>query len=321
MIIAGGMLFNIFEVGRFHSESQVKAKYNVMSSSISLVATSVFKLFLIFLEADLIWFAIAYSFEIILKSIGFIVFYQIINKDVFKWKFNTNIAKKLLRDSWPFILVGIMGTLYMRMDQLMLKEMLDLEAVGIYSAALRLSEIWYFIPVAITGSLFPAIIVAKKDNEEFYYKRLKQLFNLLVFIAIIIILPITIFSNFLISLIYGSNYLGSSLVLKIHVWSCFFVFTGNILGKWHIVENKQKILLFRTLFGVVSNVILNLILIPRFEAVGAAYASLFSFFIVGHLSGFLFKDMRKIMIIQLRAVFFIDTIIYIYNYLKNYRNV
>ena len=51
----------------------------------------------------------------------------------------------------------------MKIDQVMIKEMLGAEAVGQYAAAVRLSEVWYFIPIIIASSLFPAIVILKKS--------------------------------------------------------------------------------------------------------------------------------------------------------------
>ncbi len=283
MIIAGGMLFNIFEVGRFHSESQVKAKYNAMSSSASLIIASGFKLFLILSEADLFWFAVAYSIEMVIKSVGFIIFYQIKNKDIVKWKFDRKILSSLLKDSWALMLSGVAVMLYMRIDQIMLKEMLGASAVGQYSVAVKISEIWYFIPVVISSSLFPAIIDAKRKGKEFYHKRLQQLYNFMSIIALSITIPIYIFSNKIIFLLFGENYLIASDVLQIHILSLLFVFWGQASGKWLITENYVKISMYRTIAGAVLNIILNIILIKYYNINGAAFATLFSYMLAGYI--------------------------------------
>ena len=133
------------------------------------------------------------------------IIYQLKNTDISNWKFNINISKTLLADSWPLMLSGIAVMLYMRIDQIMIKEMLGAEAVGNYSAAVKISEIWYFIPVVINSSLFPAILDAKKKNHRFYYKRLQQLFNMLVWTAVLIAIPISFFSEIIIGLLFGNQ--------------------------------------------------------------------------------------------------------------------
>ena len=98
--------------------------------------------------------------------------------------FELGIAKQLLKDSWPLIFSAIVVMIYMRIDQIIIKEMLGEYEVGIYSAAVRLSEGCYFIPMLITASLFPAILNGKKQSEELYKQRLQHLYTLMVWMAI-----------------------------------------------------------------------------------------------------------------------------------------
>ena len=113
----------------------------------------------------------------------------------------------------------------------MIKEMLDSEAVGQYAAAVRLSEAWYFIPMVITSSLFPAIINAKKKSEKLYYERLQKLYDLMVWMAIAIALPMTFLSDWVANLLYGNQYNEAGRVLMIHIWAGVFVFL-----EWHILN-------------------------------------------------------------------------------------
>jgi PST family polysaccharide transporter len=98
-------------------------------------------------------------------------------------------AKKLIRDSWPLIFASISIMIYMRIDQVMLGYMIDDHAVGIFSAAARLSEIWYFIPVVVAGSVFPTILRAKKNSQDLYKKYLQRLFDIMVWLSILVALP------------------------------------------------------------------------------------------------------------------------------------
>jgi len=154
-------------------------------------------------------------------------------------KFKRETAVSLLKDSWPLILSSMVIAIYMKIDQVMIKEMLDAEAVGNYAAAVRLSEAWYFIPMVISSSLFPAIINAKKISEKLYYDRLQKLYNLMVWMAISIALPMTFLSDWIVNLLYGAKYSEAGDVLMIHIWAGVFVFLGVASGKWFVAENLQ----------------------------------------------------------------------------------
>ena len=99
----------------------------------------------------------------------------------------------------------------------MIKEMVDAKALGYYAAAVRLSEAWYFIPMTITASIFPAIMNARKIGDGIYYDRLQKLFDLMFWIALAVALPTTFLAEYAITLLYGENYIPAAGVLSIHI--------------------------------------------------------------------------------------------------------
>jgi O-antigen/teichoic acid export membrane protein len=163
--------------------------------------------------------------------------------------------------------------------------MLGAEEVGYYAAAVRLSEAWYFIPIAITSSVFPSIINAKKQGEKLYYQRLQKLYNLMAWLAAAIALPTTFLAPLIIKVLFGEAFLPASGVLSIHIWAGVFVFLGVACSKWFILENYIKKNLYRASIGMISNVILNIILIPLYGIYGAAVATL-----IGHVAANLAYD-------------------------------
>ena len=183
-IIAFGVIFQAFNVIDFNYQAEVKSKYVVYVHLVQLVVSSITKLVLIWVSAPLVWFACIFLFDAMVHSIGLTVMYLKNTGNMWKWRWET--AKELLRGSWPLILSGMVISIYMKIDQVMIKEMLGAQQVGHYAAAVKLSEAWYFIPIAITSSVFPAIINAKKQSEALYYQRLQKLYNLMVWLAVAI---------------------------------------------------------------------------------------------------------------------------------------
>jgi PST family polysaccharide transporter len=147
------------------------------------------------------------------------------------------------------MLSGLAIVIYMKIDLIMLGLMLGDEAVGIYSAATQISEIWYFIPMTIMASVFPAIIDAKKQGEIIYYERLQRLYDLMVWLSVLIAIPMTFIAAPLITLLYGNAYEEAGKVLAIHIWASVFVFLGVASSQWFIAENRQILSLQRTLAG------------------------------------------------------------------------
>jgi len=304
-IIASATIFQSFNVVDLYFQSKVMSKFVVYANIISLFLSSVIKIALILNEAPLIAFAWIILFDSFILACGFIYFF-IKNNSTFNFKnlkLRSKIATLLLKDSWPLILSGIVISIYMRIDQVMIKEMMDSEAVGIYSAAVRVSELWYFIPVAIVVSLFPAIINAKSQGEEFYHARLQKLYDFMVWMAIAIAFPMTFLSDWIIGLLFGQTFIAAGSVLMIHIWTGVLVFLGVAFSRYLLVENLNKKAFYRTLVGAIINVILNYILIPLYGIQGAAVATLLGQLSANYLYDFFDKDLHQQLKMKTKSFF------------------
>lgn len=295
-IIASSTIFHSFNVIDFYFQSKVLSKYVVYANIISLSICSFIKIFLILNNASLTAFAWVILLESIILAIGLLYFFIKLNpNNIFSSvKFKIKVSKTLLSDSWPLILSGLVISVYMKIDQVMINQLLGNEAVGQYSAAVRLSEAWYFVPVVIAGSLFPAIINARKVSHHLYYSRLQKLFNFMVWVAISIALLVTFFSSTIVDILYGYQYFETARVLTIHIWASVFVFLGVASGKWFVIENYKLLYFFRTFYGMLFNIILNLIFIPRYGIEGAAWATLIGQSIAAYFSDLLNAETRSI---------------------------
>ena len=292
-IIVTGTIVRSFNVINFYFQSKVLSKYTVYVQIFTSITCAVIKLVLIYFNMSLIYFAIVSLLQSIIFSSGLIVMYIKQKSSLFKWRMNFDLAKKLLKDSWPLILSGIAVSIYMKIDQVMIKNMLDIEAVGNYAVAVKLSGVWYFIPVAITGSLFPAIVNAKKISEKFYYERLQKLYTLIVWIAIVIALPMTFLSGWMVKLLFGEQYNQAGSVLMIHIWVGVFVGLAVVKGKWQVNENLTKFHFYGALVSSIANALLNYFLIPIYGIKGAAVATLISQWISAYFINYFFIELKS----------------------------
>jgi O-antigen/teichoic acid export membrane protein len=291
-IITFGFLFQATNVVDFYFQSQVQSKFAVHAQAFQLLLTSIFKIYLVWNQAELIWFAFALMLDQVVVAVLFLLVYH--------WKiewfpflsFTWIQAKKLMIDAWPLIFAGMVVSVYMKIDQVMLKEMLDAKAVGVYAAAVKLCEAWYFVPTAVIASLFPAIITARKNSETLYEERVQKLYDLMVWVAVAVALPTTLLADWVILILYGIDFQEAADVLRIYIWAGVFVTLGIASSKWLIAENLQRYLFFRTILGALLNVGFNLWLIPIYGIKGAAIATLVAQGTVGFLSLSFFKKTR-----------------------------
>lgn len=291
-IIASGLIFQSFDVVDFYFQSRVLSKYVSISRLVQLALSSVLKLYFIFIQAELFWFVMVSLVDQISLAFALAIAYWRQRIGSFFGRFDLGTAKAMLRNSWPLILSGIAISLYMRIDQIMIKEMLGEKEVGLYSAAVRLSEAWYFVPVIVATSLFPAILNAKNLNLKLYNERLQRLYTIMIYSAVCVALPVAFLAKKIVVILYGVHYQDASLVLAIHVWAGIFVALGVVNGSWFLAENLQKLATLNTLIGAAVNMILNYLLIPIYGIAGVAFATLVSYGVAAYLSLFLYKETR-----------------------------
>jgi O-antigen/teichoic acid export membrane protein len=294
------MVFKSTEVVKYWFESQVQSKYIVWVENGVFLILSVVKVGLILAHASLMAFVWAAFVEGLLVAIGLLGMYAWRGGLLGKWRIRYGRAKALLKDSWPLILSGLAVIVYTRIDQVMLGQMLGDKAVGIYSAAVRISEVWYFIPMAIVASAFPSLM-QNKDQSSFE-KHFQRLFDLMFVISFPLALSITVMSDFIIRALYGVEFAGASEILSVYAWALVFAFMGVPSGRWYLYANLQKLALYRTAFGGGANILLNMVLIPEYGPVGAAYSTLVAIAI----SNFLFNAFNKrtfhLFVMQVRSV-------------------
>ncbi|MBD2611988.1 MAG: flippase [Nostoc sp. ZfuVER08] len=302
-ILGTAGIFQAFDTIDFWFQSQVQSKYTVVAKNTAFIITTLIKIALIQMQASLIAFAWMTVVEIGLGAMGLAIAYNIKGYSFRLWRWSFPVAKTLLKDSWPLILSGLTIMIYMRIDQIMLGEIIGDGAVGIYSAASRISEVWYFIPTAIVSSVSPTIFAAKQNNEEVYYQRIKQLLGLMVLISIAIALPMSFLSGSIITMLFGNDYAPAAGILSIHIWASLFVFIGVGTSPWFIAEGLTHLSLRRTLVGAIINVVLNLFLIPTYAGVGAAIATVISYAFGSFLVNAMHPKTQKIFNIQIKSIF------------------
>lgn len=278
------LLLHSFDAIDLYFQSQVRSKYSVIARTAGLVLANLLRIAAILTGAGVLAFVWIGVIDIVAGAGGLVVMYRRLGLRLRRWRFSMRRARELLGQSWTLILSGALAVIYFKIDQVMLGEMAGDIEVGIYSTAVRISEVWYFLPSAVTVSVLPALVRSRSRGMELYGLRLQQLCDILALMAYAVAVPMTFVARPLMLLLYGDEFAGAGSILALHIWAGLFVFLKTALHQWLLIENRLPFLFITNGLGAAMNVVLNLVLIPRYGGMGAAFATVVSYAFASHVA-------------------------------------
>lgn len=301
-ITGGLLLFQSVDTVDLWFQSQSESRRTVIAKLTAYLLSSSVKIILILNEAPLIAFATIMLFETVVAAVALVIAYR--KYPCYQsWVFLKQRAYKIINESWPFILSGLSISIYMRIDQIMIKEFMGDSELGIYAAVLPFATLWSFIPMTLSISLAPFVAKTKQKGEREYWTCLYTIFRVFAIIAWFVAIPISLMSNHIVSILLGAKYEAGSVVLSIMAFVNIFINMGIAQSLWILNEGKSKVSLYKTMIGAVVCVAANLILIPKYGLIGASVSALLAQFTSCILSNFLIC--KKIFYLQVRSLFFI----------------
>jgi PST family polysaccharide transporter len=214
--------------------------------------------------------------------------------------------KGYLGEFFPVLLAGFAAMVYLRIDMIMLPTLLPpgqgSVATGIYAAAVKLSEIWFSVPLAITGSAAPSIFESKLRDQALFESRFQRLTDFCTLTALGFGAFMAFTAPLTIRILYGQQYAGAAGILAVHAWSGIFVCFGVILNQWCNLHRRNGLLFAATAVGALVNVALNFLLIPAYRGLGSAWATLLSYAVMASVFPALVPSLRPVAKAQLRSL-------------------
>jgi PST family polysaccharide transporter len=282
--------------------SQLRARDTFIAQTAAFALITLFRVALLLSGAGVVAFAWCIVAERAAAAAGLVVRYAKSGERLRAWAVSSRRARALLRKGWPLMMNLVMVTIYMRSDAIMLGALLGDGAVGIYSAAVQISEFWYFLPAAFVSSATPALLQARSVGRAHYRQRVLLLLEVLSIMSVAVALTLTFFSGPVVTLLFGQEYAAAGPVLAVHAWTSVFVLHGQARATWLIAEGYQRLGVVTTSLGAIVNIALNAILIPREGPVGAAIATLCAQFIAAAGGNALFAETRGFAMLQIRSL-------------------
>lgn len=267
-----GVLFQVMDTLNYWFQARLQSKYAALATVISYTVVSIYKIWLLFTGRSVEWFAVSTSLDSFVVAIVLLVMYYKQNGP--KFSFSVKKSKELFFSSYHFILAGLMVAIYGSTDRFMLKQMLNESEVAYYSTAVALCNTWVFVLAAIIDSMYPVILQHFGKNNGKFEQKNRQLYAIVFYMSVLASSLISVLATFIVKVLYGDAYISAADPLRIITWYTAFSYLGVARNAWMVCYNCQFYLKYLYIGAALTNVVLNVWLIPIWGASGAALASL-----------------------------------------------
>ena len=264
--------------------------FNAKMELAALSAIRILALILIFgIKITAIWLDLGIAQFVVIEAISIIsmallsFFVFLVKKYTPNFEVCFKTVKLLFVNGLPLMISSGAIIIYAKVDLILIEALLDFQAVGVYSTAVRISEIWYVIPMTASTLLFPLILTAKKVSMEIYWAETKLSSEILIVICTFFSLALFLFGPSLMQVAFKDEFQSSGNIVRILALCGPFVGLGYINGRYMVAENLLYLSMRRNIYGLILNILLNILLIPRYGIHGAAFSTLISLMYTGFL--------------------------------------
>lgn len=300
-------------------EYKLEAKRIVISNNIVKIISYFLQYICMILNKGIIFIAIVRCIGSLIRVI--ILKYQynssylgkLENKSV---KLDIKLIVKIIDESKYLWFSFVSFLIYTQTDRLMINHYLGVEEVGVYTIGMQLSSILAILIGPIQNSLFPKFLELYRNDYQKYYNFYKLTNTIITQFYLIITLISIIVVKYTFKYVYSSQYDGAILIYSILAFSVFIKVNGSLQTSHMTIKNITKKSFYKTLVSLILNIILNILLIPKYGINGAAIATLITQFIALFLIDFFIKEYQEQAIIQLKSLNLIYLIKEIKKYLK-----
>tara|TARA_B100002051_G_scaffold34042_1_gene27238 strand:+ start:2947 stop:4146 length:1200 start_codon:yes stop_codon:yes gene_type:complete len=278
------VLFNIFQSSEILETELINRKQGQRVAFVGVMQTTggvMASLLALFLKAPSFVFAGLAAFQSFLRMLFLMASTRGIDHPLKRWP-SLKTTKPLIAKGIPLMISNLLFVSYLRSDQVMLEWLRNSTEVGIYSVASKVSESLYVVPILIAQTFVPFLVSQGRETSLPASKGLKRneytskLYQLSWFTGIALSLAIAFIFPYFVKIIFGSQFTESAKVL---IWLApvgFATSIGYASDSWLKVKGFQSSLIARGLFGAITNIALNFLLIPKFGVYGAAFSTSFS---------------------------------------------
>lgn len=276
LITASSNIFLAFDSIDFFNQSHLISKNTVLSKSIGYLFTSALKVIFILQGLTIMAFVWTQFIEFAIGAGLMVFWYHKSGKKIGLWTLEKSTVMGLLRQSWPLIITAFFMVLQQYIEQLFIGDWLGDSELGIYTVASRFIVLFGFIPMIIFTTVAPEMTKAKATNEKLFQFKLLRVYQIMLIVSLFIMVGCIVFGQFIIDLLFKPEYGAAGYYLAIMSIRLIFINFGVAKSLFIVNNNLYKYFMFTSIIGVVVDVALIYILLPRYGSVGAIWGSVIS---------------------------------------------
>lgn len=226
------------------------------------------------------------------------------------WCWSGSRSRSMLSESWPEMLAQLTMLMLFRLDALMLGWLRgDVEA-GIYSIAVRLSEVVYFVAPLLGSAFLPRLVELRHSSPEMFAQCFSKYLGVNLIFSIACGFGLMLLAPVLVMILGGKDFAASAPILTVHAWGVVAYYFGVARTQYLAVEHRLYANLPAVIVGFVANALLNLWWIPRWSGLGAAWATLVAYTLAWVVMTLLSRDLWPLLRLQWLGVQRIPALIF-----------
>lgn len=278
------------ELLQYYFQAKLISKYASITMLFAYVIVSVYKISLLIAGLSVYYFAVAQALDYLIIGVVMIIIYR--KKGTQKLSVSARTIGRLFKKGKYYVLSALMTTFIAQSDKIIMKIRCGDSEVGFYTGAFQCAIMTNFIFGAIIDSARTSILESKMKNDGNFERNMKRLYSLTFYLSLLQNLAITLLAPIIIGVVCGSAYTESVNMLRIVVWYTSFSYLGSVRDVWILAEGKHKYLWLINLTGAIFNFSMNMIVIPAFGGIGAAFVCVLTQFFTNFLVSFIVKPIR-----------------------------
>ena len=285
------LIFQALEMSQYWYQVKLLSKYTSIVSLCAYIVVSIYRIYLLITGKSIYWFAISQTLDFMIIAIALLIIYYKVGKQ--KLFFSLKTGKEMFSVSKYYIVSSMMVTVFGHIGSILLKFLMDDAAVGFYTTTIACTGMTSFIFAAIVDSARPSVLESRAVSKNVFEKNMISLYTIIIYVSLLQGLVLSIFAPLAVRALYGSAYDSAVMPLRIMSWFTVFSNIGTVRNVWILAEEKQKYLWIINLSGAMTNIVLNLLLIPAMGVSGAALASVITQFFTNVIMSYLIKPIKN----------------------------